>query len=131
MAEEITETISLSRTTIVNATREDKEISASYNRLVRAAIKRAEWTLQYGSPDQKMQIIKSAMMSASRLAALDTRSEVEEQRIAFEQLVDEMTDIPEIKHIVTKDHIVDVVSKAIPQSVDDQDDRERFQETGS
>jgi hypothetical protein len=116
----IRETISLTRTSITD---DDREIASEYNKLVKHSLKVADWLLSYGSPATRLKIVTACMSSASRLASLDSKTETEQHRVAFERLIDSVTKIPEIEHVVTKDEIIDVVPKTVSRSAHDQDNR--------
>ena len=117
-AEIIRETISVTRSSIPE---EDKAISADYNRVIRLALAEAEEILMWGTTAQKMQIVRAALQAAGRLAAVDSKVEVETARIEFEAMLDEVRAIPEMQTVIT-DHAhnpteyVDVEAKALPES---------------
>ena len=117
-AEIIRETISVTRSSI---TEEDKAISADYNRVIRRALAEAEDMLLWGTRTEKMQIVRAALQAAGRLAAVDSKVEVETARIEFEAMLDEVRAIPEMETIITGSddpHVeyVDVEAKALPES---------------
>lgn len=124
MPEEIIrETISVTRTAI---TPDDKELAQRYGQLVRESIEQARRMLRFGSPDVRLRIVLSTLSSAGRMAALDSKTETEVQRIAFERLIDEMTDIPERKQLVTTSEIIDVEATTVVESAHDQDNFQRL-----
>ena len=99
MAEEIIrETISVTRTSISD---EDKQVSALYHRVVIAGLSHAMYVLEWGTPDEKLRISQAAMQSAARLAAVDSKSEIEEHRMELERVLDEITSVGESQTIIT------------------------------
>jgi hypothetical protein len=99
MAEEIIrETISVTRTAI---SEEDKQVSAAYHRVVLAGLDHAMYVLAFGAPDEKLRIATAAMGSAARLAAVDSKAEIEEHRMELERVLDEITSVGETQTIIT------------------------------
>lgn len=100
MSEEIIrETISVTRTS-AHVSDEEKEVSALYNRVVKKGLKHALFVLQHGTPDAKLRISTAAIASAARLAALDAAAEVEEHRLEFERMMDEVANVGGTSQIV-------------------------------
>jgi len=99
MAEEIIrETISVTRTAI---SEEDKEISALYTKVVKAGLNHAMWLLEWGSPTEKLRIATTSMQNAARLAAVDTKAEIEQHRLELERVLDDITSVGESQLIIT------------------------------
>jgi len=99
VAEEIIrETISVSRTSL---TEHDKEISALYGRVVSVGLDHAMWLLAWGTPAEKLRVATAAMASAARLAAVDSKAEMEEHRLEFQRTLDEITSVVERDLIVS------------------------------
>jgi len=99
MAEEIIrETISVTRTAI---SEEDKQVSALYHRVVLAGLDHAMFVLNWGTPDEKLRISTAAMQSAARLAAVDSKAEIEEHRMELERVLDEITSVGESQRVIT------------------------------
>lgn len=99
MAEEIIrETISVTRTSL---SEDDKAISALYSRVVTAGLNHALWLLSWGTPSEKLRISTAAMQSAARLAAVDSKAEIEEHRVELERVLDDITSVAEPAIIVT------------------------------
>jgi len=96
--EVIRETISVTRTAI---SEEDKQVSAKYHQVVLAGLDHAMFVLNWGSPDEKLRISIAAMGSAARLAAVDSRAEIEEHRLELERVLDEITSVGESQRIIT------------------------------
>lgn len=99
MAEEIIrETISVTRTSL---SEDDKAISALYSRVVTAGLDHALYLLSWGSPSEKLRISTAAMQSAARLAAVDSKAEIEEHRLELERVLDDITSVAEPDIVVT------------------------------
>jgi hypothetical protein len=99
MAEEIIrETISVTRTSL---TEQDKQISALYAKVVTEGLNHALYLLSWGTPNEKLRISTAAMASAARLAAVDSKAEIEEHRLELERVLDDITSVAEPELIVT------------------------------
>jgi hypothetical protein len=99
VAEEIIrETISITR---ANLSEEDREVSALYGRVVTAGLNHAMFLLEFGTPVEKLRISAVAMQSAARLAAVDSKAEIEEHRIEFERMLEGITSVPDADIIVS------------------------------
>ena len=129
MSEEIVrETISITRSS-AHVSDEEKEIAGLYNKVVRRGLNQALHLLQWGTPEQKMRITTTAIQSASRLAALESASEIEEARLEFERLVSQVTDVGGTSPIVISGpdappptpRFIDAPSTAVAIGPDDQD----------
>jgi hypothetical protein len=94
----IRETISVTRTKISD---EDKQVSALYNRVVIAGLNHAMYILDFGSPAERLRVATAAMQSASRLAAIDSKAEIEEHRLELERVLDDITSVGESQTIIT------------------------------
>lgn len=113
MAEEIIrETISVTRT---NISEEDKELASDYNAFIRRALREGHKILRFGTPDQKLRLVTSSINAASRLAAIDSKSEVEEQRREYEHLMSNIRDVPNANEIEAH-----VVPHSLAQPANDQ-----------
>lgn len=121
MADElIRETISITRTSI---TENDKDIADAYARLIKRALGEATRILRFGTMEQRMRIITSAMGAAKGLASVDAKVEVERHRVAFESMIDEMVDVVEIEPVVVAHgRVYDVDPRAIAKESYDQGD---------
>lgn len=98
MAEEIIrETISVTRTSL---SEDDKQISALYSKVVTAGLNHALWLLSWGTPSEKLRISTAAMSSAARLAAVDSKAEIEEHRVELERVLDDIIDVGESERII-------------------------------
>lgn len=86
----LTETVTVSTRDI---TEEERYLAARYNKLVDKCITWAAQQMVYGAHATKLSLTKSVLASASRLAALDTKTQVEQHRVAFQSLLSEMTAI--------------------------------------
>jgi hypothetical protein len=126
MAEEIIrETISVTRTSL---TEEDKAISALYNRVVTEGLNHALYILSWGTPTEKLRISTAAMSSAARLAAVDSKAEIEEHRLELERVLDDITSVGESERIITGPdapepfvEFIDVEAQALVSGADDKD----------
>lgn len=99
MSEEIIrETISVTRTNISEA---DKEVAALYNRVVTKGLNHALYVLHWGTPGEKLRIATAAMSSAARLAAVDSKAEIEEHRIELERMMDEITSVGDADLVIS------------------------------
>jgi len=99
MAEEIIrETISVTRTAI---SEQDKAVSAAYHQVVMAGLDHAMYVLAWGTPDEKLRISTAAMASAARLAAVDSKAEIEEHRTELERVLDEITSVGESQRVIS------------------------------
>jgi hypothetical protein len=98
VAEEIIrETISVTRT---NLSDEDKQISGLYGRVVTAGLEHALWLLAWGTAGEKLRVATAAMGSAARLAAVDSKAEIEEHRLELERVLDDITAVGESERII-------------------------------
>ncbi len=84
----LTETVTVSQR---DASDEEKYLAHRYNRLVDRCLTWAGQQMEYGTMYVKLSLTKSVLASASRLAALDTKSQTETHRLAFQHLLQEMT----------------------------------------
>jgi hypothetical protein len=84
----LTETISVSQHEISD---EEKLLAAKYNRLVDRCLEWSLYQMRVGMESTRLAISKSVIASASRLAALETKTQTEVQRVAFQNLLQEMT----------------------------------------
>ena len=84
----LTETISVSQHEI---SEEEKLLAAKYNKLVDRCLDWGLLQMRIGMESTKLAVTRSVISSASRLAALETKTQTETQRIAFQHLLQEMT----------------------------------------
>lgn len=101
MAEEIVRETITRTSTVVNITEEDKEVARLYTDVVRRGLEYARWVLDWGMPGDKLRIATAAMSSAARLAAVDAKSEIEEHRLEFERMMDDITSVAEPERVIT------------------------------
>ncbi len=102
----LTETVTVTEHEITD---EERALSKKYNRLVDTCLDWAFMQMRFGLPATKLALSRSVITSASRLAAIDTKTHQQEQRLAFQSLLREVTTLDESS--VT----------ALPRSVIDQD----------
>lgn len=86
----ITETLSVTEHDITD---EERALAKKYNRLVDTCLDWALLQMRVGLPSIRLNLTKSVITSASRLAALDTKTSQEEHRVAFQSLLAEMATI--------------------------------------
>lgn len=101
----LTETVTVSQR---DATDEERYLAHRYNMLVDKCLTWAGTQMSFGSHATKLTLTKSVLTSASRLAALDTKTQTEQHRVAFQQLLTHMTEInaestPAIGAVVDQD----------------------------
>ena len=92
----MTDSITLTETVTVStrdATDEERYLAHRYNLLVDKCLTWAGQQMSYGTHATKLTLTKSVLTSASRLAALDTKTQTEQHRVAFQQLLSHMTEI--------------------------------------
>ena len=86
----LTETVTVSQR---DATDEERYLAHRYNLLVDKCLTWAGKQMDYGTYTTKLSLTKSVLTSASRLAALDTKTQTEQHRVAFQQLLSHMTEV--------------------------------------
>lgn len=86
----LTETITVTEHEI---TEDERLLSKKYNMLVDRCLDWAQQQMHYGLPATRLAITRAVIASASRLAALDTKTHQQEQRLAFQALLAEHTSI--------------------------------------
>jgi|SRR5215831_1024584 len=86
----LTETVTVSTRDITD---EERYLSHRYNLLVDKCLTWAGQQMVYGSHNTKLSLTKSVLASASRLAALDTKTQTEQHRVAFQALLQQMTEV--------------------------------------
>lgn len=86
----LTETITISERDITD---EERRLSHQYNTLISECIRWARKQMVYGTHATQLAVTKSVLSSASRLAALDNKTQTETHRIAFQQLLTEMATV--------------------------------------
>lgn len=86
----LTETVTVSSR---DATDEERYLAHRYNMLVDRCLTWAGQQMLYGSFETRLALTRSVLTSASRLAALDTKTQTEQHRVAFQALLTRMTDV--------------------------------------
>jgi hypothetical protein len=86
----LTETVTVSQRDITD---EEKHLAHKYNLLVDLCLNWAGRQMKFGSFPTKLSITKSVLASSSRLAALDTKTQTEQHRVAFQALLERMTEV--------------------------------------
>ena len=83
----LTETITVTEHEISD---EERLLARKYNQLVERCLEWATLQMHHGLPATRLALTKSVLSSASRLAALDTKTHQQEQRLALQSLFNEM-----------------------------------------
>lgn len=86
----LTETVTVSQRDVTD---EEKYLAHRYNLLVDKCITWAGRQMIYGTHATQLSLTKSVLASASRLAALDTKTQTEQHRVAFQALLEKMTEV--------------------------------------
>lgn len=112
-------------------TPEDAELGARVREIVHKALDEVEFIMAFGAHEDRMAIVRALLSPAGRLIGVGAGSQKEEQRVALDELFDAVRAVPTIrdKPLVTDEGIFDVESKALPQTVDDQDEVDGDEET--
>jgi len=76
-----------------NVTDEERHLAHKYNNLVEICLDWATKQMKFGTHDTRVTLTKSVLTSASRLAALDTKTQTEQHRVAFQSLLQDMSRI--------------------------------------
>jgi hypothetical protein len=84
----LTETVTVTSREISD---EERVLANKYNALVARCLEWADQQMRYGSHSTKLTLTKSVVSAASRLAALDTKIEQEQHRLAFQALLQQVT----------------------------------------
>lgn len=79
-----------------NRTPEETELVNDLRRLTHKVVRKAEMILEFGPTEQKLAIIKSVLGSAARTAAAEPAGGHDELKIKFEELMQEVRDVPEV-----------------------------------
>lgn len=86
----LTETITVSERDI---SEEEKRLASKYNRLVDQCIDWAAVQMRYGPHQTRLTLARSVISTAARLAGMEVKTQTETHRIAFQELLREMTTI--------------------------------------
>lgn len=86
----LTETVTVSQRDV---TEEEKYLAHRYNMLVDMCITWAGQQMKHGTHPTKLSLTKSVLASAARLATLDTKTQTEQHRVAFQALLERMTEV--------------------------------------
>ena|SRR5215467_5337384 len=74
-----------------DVTEEERYLAHRYNQLIDRCITFAGQQMMYGTLPTKLTITKSVLASASRLAALDSKSQTDQIRVQLQSLLTDMT----------------------------------------
>jgi hypothetical protein len=94
----LTETVTVSQRDVTD---EEKYLAHRYNLLVDKCITWAGRQMMVGSHSTQLSLTKSVLASASRLATLDTKTQTEQHRVAFQALLQQMTEVTEVDETPT------------------------------
>lgn len=86
----LTETVSVTSRDISD---EERRLASRYNALVDKCITWAGQQMSYGTHATKLSLTRSVLAAASRLAVLDTKTQTEEHRVAFQSLLSDMAKV--------------------------------------
>jgi hypothetical protein len=86
----LTETVTVSQRDV---TEEEKYLAHKYNLLVDMCITWAGQQMRHGSNPVRLSLTKSVLASAARLATLDTKTQTEQHRVAFQALLEKFTEV--------------------------------------
>jgi hypothetical protein len=86
----LTETVTVSQRDVTD---EEKYLAHRYNLLVDTCITWAGQQMKYGTHPTRLSLTKSVLASAARLATLDTKTQTEQHRVAFQALLERMTEV--------------------------------------
>jgi hypothetical protein len=91
----LTETISISERDITD---EEKRLASKYNRLVDECLDWALLEMRFGTHPSRMALTTRVITTAARLAGMEVKTQTETHRIAFQNLLQEMTalDVAEV-----------------------------------
>ena|SRR5579872_4767660 len=84
----LTETITVTEHEVSD---EERRLAKKYNQLVDRCLDWGFIQMRYGLPSTQLAITRSVLATASRLAALDTKTYQQEQRVALQELFSQMT----------------------------------------
>jgi|SRR5215471_5114561 len=84
----LTETISISERDITD---EEKRLASKYNVLVDECLNWALVQMKYGMHDTRLALTGRVLTTAARLAGMEIKTQTETHRIAFQNLLAEMT----------------------------------------
>ena len=113
----LTETVTVAQHEVSD---DEKRNAAEYNQLVREAIRYARHQLKHGSPATKLAIAKSVLPAASRLSAIDAKEGLIEHRVALQNVVSKMLNVPAIQEELAHDAApVETVSRRVVDQDDD------------
>jgi len=86
----LTETISISERDITD---EEKRLASKYNALVDECLDWAMLQMKYGMHETRLQLTGRVLTTAARLAGMEVKTQTETHRIAFQNLLHEMTTV--------------------------------------
>jgi hypothetical protein len=84
----LTETISISERDITD---EEKRLASKYNSLVDECLDWALLEMRFGTHSSRIALASRVITSAARLAGMEVKTQTETHRVAFQQLLQEMT----------------------------------------
>jgi hypothetical protein len=84
----LTETITVAERDITD---EEKRLASKYNQLVDDCLDWAMIQMRYGMHDTRLALTSRVLTTAARLAGMEVKTQTETHRIAFQNLLTEMT----------------------------------------
>lgn len=109
----IRETLSITQQ---NVTDEDKAIGSEVNRLTWKALAIADEMLDFGSDRDRAMVVRLLLNSAAKLSSLDSKTQIDESRMALFNTVDKLAQVNEVRPIVTASEILDAVTTESPDA---------------
>lgn len=104
----LTETITVAERDITD---EEKKLASKYNRLVDECLDWAMLQMRFGTHDARMQLTGRVITTAARLAGMEVKTQTETHRIAFQNLLTELTTVDAVE-----------VAAAIEPAIDQDED---------
>lgn len=101
----------------------DEKITKEVGRLAQLALKEAFLILEFGPSEQKMSIIKSVLGGLTKQATAGETSGTEEIRVAFDQLLADVKDVPKLTTVVSETDFISAELASATKDADDQDER--------
>lgn len=100
----------------------DEKITNEVNKLALACLRQAFLTVEFGPAEPRNAIVKTMLGGLVRQVAGGQSSEMEEMRVAFTEVLSEMTNIPEQSTVVTETDVIHVAATTALEPTHDQDE---------
>ena len=104
----LTETITVAERDITD---EEKKLASKYNRLVDECLDWAILQMRFGTHDTRLHLTGRIITTAARLAGMEVKTQTETHRIAFQNLLTELTTVDAVE-----------VAAAIEPAIDQDED---------